>query len=126
MVKAGGFIPAQDGKISEAFLDFASPLIVAAGPEAGPAELEPILKVAFVVWNAVVLDTVSGTTRFVDELRQATANQPGPAVLMEQLLSRKRLAFAHDERLIGRYELRQEAGEWILRAEARDPRSRLR
>ena len=110
------------GKISEAFLDFASPLIDAAGPEAGPPELEPILKIAFSVWNAVVIDTVNGDSRFVDAIRQATAAAPGASALVESLLSRKRLVFANDDRLIGNYELLQKNGKWILRAEARDPR----
>jgi len=110
------------GKISEAFLDFASPLIEAAGPEAGNSELEPILKVAFTVWNAVVLDTVNGDTRFIDSVRQATAADPGPSGLVEQMISRKRSVFANDDRLIGNYELYRKDGEWIVRAEARDPR----
>lgn len=111
-----------NGKISEAFLDFASPLIEAAGPEAGRPEIEPILKIAFAVWNAVVIETVRGDSRFVDEIRQAMAAAPGASALVESLLSRKRLAFANDDRLIGNYELLRENGEWILRAEARDPR----
>ena len=113
---------APDGKISEAFLDFASPLIEAAGPDAENSELELTLKVAFAVWNAVVIDTVNGNTRFVDGIRQATAGDPGATALVEQMLSRKRLAFGDDDRLIGSYELDRKDGEWVLRVEARDPR----
>jgi len=123
MVAAGGINGPLGGKISEAFLDFASPLIEAADPHAGPAEIEPILKIAFTVWNAVVFDTVNGNTRFVDKIRQATASDLVPAAFVELLLSRKRLVFGNDERLIGRYELRQTDGEWVLRAEARNPRT---
>jgi hypothetical protein len=119
---ADGSSQSQEGKISEAFLNFASPLIEAAGSEAGSAEIEQFLKVAYTVWNAVVLDGVSGNTRFVDEIRQAIASEPGPAALVELLISRKQRDFLADERLIGNYELRQKDGEWVLRAEARDPR----
>lgn len=112
----------SERRISAAFLDFASPLIEATGPEAGSVEFASILKLAFTAWNAVVLDTVNEDTRFVAAIREATAVEPGAAALLEQLLERKRLVFGDDNRLVGNYELRQEAGEWILRAEARDPR----
>jgi hypothetical protein len=112
-----------DGKISATFLDFASPLIETISPDVGSPELEVILKLAFTVWNAVVFDAVKGDSRFVDEIRQATASDPGATVLVEQLLRRKRLVFADDHRLIGNYQLLEEDGTWILRAEARDPRS---
>lgn len=122
MVMARGTGGSVEGKISAAFLDFASPLIDAAGPDAGNSELTPILTLAFTAWNAVVLDRVNGDTQFVDAIRLTTAGNPGSAALMELLLERKRLLFADDERLIGNYELLQEDGEWVLRAEARDPR----
>ena len=77
-----------NGKISEAFLDFASPLIEAAGPEAGRPEIEPILKIAFAVWNAVVIETVRGDSRFVDEIRQAMAAAPGASAISGRLVPR--------------------------------------
>ena len=121
MVRESGGGP--DGKISATFLDFVSPLIEATSPDVGSPEHEAILKLAFTVWNAVVFDTVKSDSRFVDEIRQATASDPGVTILVKQLLRRKRLVFADDHRLIGNYQLREEDGTWILRAEARDPRS---
>jgi len=110
-----------DKKISATFLDFASPLIETIGPDLGSPELGAILKIAFTVWNAVVFEAVNGDSRFLDELRQRTASDPGSTFLMEQLISRKRLHFAADNRLIGDYQIREEGGYWILRAEARGP-----
>jgi hypothetical protein len=43
------------------------------------------------------------------------------ATFVEQLIFRKRGLFGHDHRLIGEFKLRRKGGEWILRAEARDP-----
>lgn len=110
------------GRISETLLEFAAPLPEAAGNAAGQPQIESVLRVACTVWNAVVLDAVNGNTRFVDELRRRTAIHPGPAVVVEQLIMRKRTSFADDYRAIGNHELCQKGGEWVLRAEARDPR----
>ncbi len=41
-------------KISETFLDFAAPLLSTIPRGAGKWQYENILKIAFVVWNAVV------------------------------------------------------------------------
>jgi hypothetical protein len=112
-----------EGKISATFIDFASPLIETAGPDIGGPELQAILKLAFTVWNAVVFDTVNGDSRFVDDIRQATASDPGATSLVEQLIWRKRKHFADDDRVIGNYQLREEDETWILRAETRGPRS---
>lgn len=70
-----------------------------------------ILKIAFSVWNAVVVDTMNDDSRFVDAIRQATAAAPGASALVESLLSRKRIVFANDDRLIGSYELLQKDGK---------------
>lgn len=92
MVMARETSGSSEGKISAAFLDFASPLIEAAGPGAGGTELKQILTLAFTTWNAVVLDGVNGDTQFVDEIRQTTSGNPEGAALIELLLERKRRA----------------------------------
>ena len=43
------------------------------------------------------------------------------AALIEGLIRRKEVEFGDDGRLIGEYTLRQQNGEWNLRAEARSP-----
>ena len=111
-------------KISETFQRFAEPLAEAVGEEITKDRYEEILKIAFTVWNAVVFDTHAGNDNFVSQLRQLMSGNPQAAAMVEQLIQRKKLHFADDQRLIGRYELVQKNGEWRLSAEARDPNPR--
>jgi hypothetical protein len=47
-----------DTKISEAFLEFAEPLLEKEGAPPTAEEVEKVLQLASTVWNAVVFDTV--------------------------------------------------------------------
>ena len=113
--------PYSDRKISETFLDFASPLLDALGAKATKDQIEEVLKIAFTVWNSVVFDTVNGNTRYVAKLRELAAAESETRALVEQMISRKQTMFTDDHRLIGEYSVRHKNGEWRLRAEARDP-----
>jgi hypothetical protein len=115
---------ASHPKISETFQRFAEPLAEAVGEEITKDRYEEILKIAFTVWNAVVFDTHAGNGNFVSQLRQWMSGNPLAAAMVEQLIQRKKLHFADDQRVIGRYELVQKNGEWRLWAEARDPTPR--
>lgn len=110
-----------DRKISETFLDFASPLLEAEGRNPTKHEAEQVLKVAFTVWNSVVLDSVNGNTKYTEKLRQLTSDDPLSAALVEKMISRKQDIFSDDHRLIGEYKLSSKKGELRLRAEARSP-----
>ena len=46
-------------------------------------QVEQALKIAFTVWNAVVLDTVKGNNQYVTKLRELTADDPMSAALLE-------------------------------------------
>ena len=83
--------------------------------------VEQVLKITFTAWNAVVLDTVKGNTKYVIKLRELTADDPMSAALIDQMISRKQDIFSGDHRMIGEYRLTQKRGKWRLRAEARDP-----
>ena len=114
-----------DRKISETFLDFASPLLDPLGAEATEREMENALQIAFTVWNAVVYDAVDRSSRWVDRLRNYLAGQdPRVQALIEQLVSRKQSLFGNDHRLVGEYQLYRQGGELRLRAEARAPRTK--
>ena len=107
-------------KISETFLKFAEPLLDnAAGIPPTSEQAEEVLKVAFTVWNAVVVDAMHGNTRFVADIRERVAHEPEIAALMERMIVRKQTLFGHDLRMIGNYKLVEKDGEWRLRAEAR-------
>ena len=110
----------SQAKISETFLKFAEPLTDALGEGITKEQLEQILKIAFTVWNAVVFDTVAGNNDFVSQLRSLSSGDPVAATI-EQMIRRKRKAFADDLRLIGNYKLTWTNGEWRLWAEARAP-----
>jgi hypothetical protein len=109
-------------KISETFLEFATPLLAPLGNEATLDEMENSLKIAFTVWNAVVFDAVDRGSRWVDQLRDLSGHDPCIRSLVEHLIARKQSLFAGDNRLIGEYRLYRQHGELRLRAEARQPK----
>jgi len=111
-----------DRKISETFLHFAEPLLSGLGPDATDDQMNEAIKIAFVVWNSVVYDTVNGETRLVDRLRQSTSHDPDTALFIAQLIFRKHNLFGDDQRLVGEFKLTRRNGELNLRAEARAPR----
>ncbi len=115
-----------DRKISETFLHFAEPLLDAHGPRATLAQMEESLKLAFTIWNAVVFDDAVGDSHFIDGVRSHTAHDCDLAAFVEFLIFRKRSVFGHDHRLVGEFKLRRNGGEWLLRAEARDPTPKSR
>lgn len=113
--------PFPESKISEIFLKFSEPLL---GNESGSltaAEIEKGLGIAFVVWNAVVYDTVHGNSEWVTRVRNQVAQDSQLTVLIDGLITRKQTQFGHDLRLVGKYEIVETNGEWRLRVEARSP-----
>lgn len=113
--------PFPETKISETFLEFAEPIL---GTEIGSLtaeETEKGLSIAFVVWNAVVYDTVHGNTEWVTRLRKQVELDSQLTVLIDGLITRKQTRFGHDLRLVGKYEIVETNGEWRLRVEARSP-----
>jgi hypothetical protein len=111
-----------DRKISETFLYFAEPLLGGLSPDATDDQMNEALKVAFVVWNSVVYDTVNGETKLVDQIRQTTSHDRDMSLFIAQLIFRKHNLFGDDHRLVGEFKLTRKNGELNLRAEARDPR----
>ena len=113
-------------KISETFLDFAAPMLDDLPSEAPEQRARHALEVSFTAWNAVIFADVLNDQRPLDEVRRLTAGKPETALLMEQLIARKRALFADDERLIGTWEVTRTADGINLRADARDPHSLTR
>jgi hypothetical protein len=110
-----------DRKISETFLEFAAPLMHDLPGEAPDREIRKALEVAYTAWNAVIFADVLNNDRYIDEVRRLTANAPGPATLMEQMIVRKRELFADDARLIGDWTVKRTEDGINLHADARDP-----
>ena len=112
-----------DRKISETFLHFAEPLLHDLDSEAPEQRARVALELSFVAWNAVIFADVLNEHRHIDEIRRLTAEKPETALLMEQLIARKRALFADDERMIGTWEVTRTEDGINLRADARDPYS---
>jgi len=110
-------------KISETFLDFAGLLLRDLPIEALEHRTREALQVCFTAWNAVVFADVLNDHRHLNEIRRLTADNPNSALLMDQLIARKRALFADDERLIGSWEVTRTEDGINLHADARDPRS---
>jgi hypothetical protein len=114
-------LSSPDRKISEAFLEFAEPLLEKEGAPPTAQEAESVLQLASLIWNSVVLDTVHGDTEWVSRVRDQMAGHPPLEALLKQMILRKRKLFGHDLRLIGEFKILEKDGEWRLRAEARAP-----
>ncbi len=110
-----------DRKISETFLLFAAPILQDLARETLRERVDEALRVAFVAWNAVVFADVLNDHHHLDRVRSLAAPKPEVALLMEQLLARKRTLFGDDARLIGTWEVTRTAKGLNLRADARDP-----
>ena len=112
-----------DRKISETFLQFAAPLLHALRSETPERQVDEALEVAYTAWNAVIFADVLNDNRYLEEARRLTANTAGPAMLMEQMIARKRELFAEDTRLIGNWKVTSTEDGINLHADARDPHS---
>jgi hypothetical protein len=124
--RAGGEPILPDRKISETFLDFAAPLLQEMPAGALEEAFERALKVAYAVWNAVVYADVAGDPRFLRDLRREVEQKPELARLAENLIHRKRSLFGDDWRCIGTWEVRKTGDGFVVRADARDPRTTSR
>jgi hypothetical protein len=113
--------PFPDTKISEAFLEFAEPLLENEGAPPTAQEVEKVLQLTSTIWNAVVLDTVRGNKEWVTRVRSQMAGHPPLEALVEQMILRKQSLFGHDLRLVGEFSIIDKDGEWRLRVEARAP-----
>ena len=113
--------PHPAGKISEAFRKFAWPLVEILGSDVTKQEIEPILEIASIVWNAAVIDSVNGNDDFATCLQEQQASNSLAVAIMMEMFYRKKSEFADDKRAIFDYELFKKDGEWRLRVEAKGP-----
>lgn len=118
----------QQLKVSAVFLAFVEPVFMARGGP--PVEMyREIFRVAVLVWNAVNVDDHEGT-HYVSDVR-ASLQSPGDPnrpnlmlALVEDLIDRKRTAFAEHKWLVGNWEVfYRPSGEPRVRVEARQLRA---
>jgi hypothetical protein len=108
-------------KISETFLDFASPMLQTLPSPTTNEDIEKVLKIAFTVWNSVVYSDVKGDERYLAELRKNTSAAIEIEIIVNNLIIRKRSLFGDDQRLVGEYKVTMKKGCLNLWAEARTP-----
>lgn len=114
-----------DRKISDTFLQFAEPLLDAFGPNVSEAQMEQPLMIAWTVWNAVVYADAGTNKQTLADVQASMGHAPQLKGFVEALIERKRTHFGDDHRLIGEYKLFRKDGEIRLRAEARDPNTKV-
>ena len=112
-----------DRKISETFLQFATPIIQDLPSEAPEHRARQALQVSFTVWNAVIFADVLNDHGYLHEIRRLTADNPEAGLFVEHMIARKRELFADDERMIGDWEVTRTEDGINVRADARDPYS---
>jgi len=108
-------------KISETFLDFAAPLLYDLPSKEPEHKARQILSICFTAWNAVIFADVLNDNKYLEQIGRLTADKPETARLIQQMIVRKRTHFAHDERLIGTWDVTRTDDGINLRADARDP-----
>jgi len=108
-------------KISETFLDFAAPLLYDLPSKEPEHKARQILSICFTAWNAVIFADVLNENKYLEQIRRLTADKPETAHLIQQMIARKRAHFAHDERLIGTWDVTRTDDGINHRADARDP-----
>ena len=108
-------------KISATFLEFLAPIMEVVNDPDDRQETEGILMLGFTVWNAVVYADAVGDNKHLAALQQVMSDAPQSRPLIDRLIKRKRTHYAHDQRLIGKYELKTVNGEVRLMVEGRSP-----
>ena len=69
----------------------------------------------------MVFADVLNDYRYLEDIRNLAADKPEVALLLQQLVDRKRALFGDDERLIGTWKVTRTTDGINLRADARDP-----
>ena len=110
-------------KASEVFLEYANPYIqMYLKEKATLNEIEEMLKLPWIVWNAVIMQEKKNKIDFMASIRLAIKNSSvGANALIESMLERKLNKFAKYRYMLGNFKLRfNESGqEMILSMETR-------
>ncbi len=121
MVEKSPRVGFSDRKISETILAFAEPQLRDLPKEGRIQRVEKALKVAQLVWNAVVLADVLGEKRYLAEARRLMKATSADSTIVEDLVRRKRVVFAEDARLIATVEVRKTTEGFKVQARSSDP-----
>lgn len=107
-------------KISEVILEFGDPLLEELSEDHDKIELEGMLRLIILTWNAVTLDQWHKTRNNEDELLKALREAPaGFQTITKKLIKRKKRKYSSDPRAVGNYSVVEKDDGYSLRAEAK-------
>lgn len=88
--------------ISRTLLEFARPLLQVVGPGLDRETFQEVLRVAVTVWNAVVMEQVGHSGKYLEAAREAVESQalPPAVSVFDALVEHKHQAHPDDARLI--------------------------
>lgn len=113
----------QHQKVSATLLAFIEPLfLMPSGPP--PEKFDQVMRIAVLVWNAVVLDDLRAANYLSQARAQLQLLDPRGRefmlALVDDLADRKRAEFAQDRWLVGAWQIQAQPGaEHRLHVEAR-------
>ena len=110
-----------DRPISETILAFADPYLDLLPVAATDKDIERVIGLVYVVWNAVNLSEAKGNSFYLLDMKRRVAKDPASAAIVDSLIQRKREQFSDDMRLGGDFKVLRRNKRLHLRAEARSP-----
>ncbi len=107
-------------KVSKIILEFGQPILATLPPKPSKEEFEAVIRIAIVIWNAVVVDGWNKNNVYEAGLLLVWETLPDEGKLtMKRLLKRKKTKFASETWAVGKHWLREEQGQIIFGCEAR-------
>jgi len=106
-------------KISQTFIDFVKPVMPPVDENTTEDQIRTFFELGFMVWNAVLLDSVNKNNFYKGYIEDLLSQNPGFDMFIRPLIERRKTLFANDKRLIGNFTVIYKDGNLNVRAEAR-------
>ena len=106
-------------KISQTFIDFVKPVMPPVDENTTEDQIRTLFELGFMVWNAVLLDSVNKNDFYKGYIEDLLSQNPGFDLFIRPLIERRKTLFANDKRLIGSFTVTYKDGNLNVRAEAR-------
>jgi len=108
-------------KISQTFIDFVKPVMPPVDENTTEDQIRTIFEIGFMVWNAVLLDSVNNNDYYIGYIEEILSQNPGFDFFINPLIERRKTLFANDKRMIGNFTVTYKDGNINVRAEAKAP-----
>ena len=108
-------------KISQTFIDFVKPVMPPVDENTTEEQIRTIFEIGFMVWNAVLLDSVNNNDYYIGYIEEILSQNPGFDFFINPLIERRKTLFANDKRMIGNFTVTYKDGNINVRAEAKAP-----